>query len=222
MRRLIRTRDHLVTPATGDPITLAEAKLQCRLGSSTTEDAQMGIYMKMATQLLESLTGLQIMPAVWELWMDAFPMDGQIELPRAPLSSVVSIKYLDQDLVEQTFDSANYSTEIPAGPFPSRGRVLLLPTVSWPSTGMQQSAVKVQYRAGYVDESVSPAATNVPELVKGLLLMLVSHFYQHRAVTQQGRGEVIQQIPLGMELMIENMRTKSTWEPIGGYAGYSL
>ncbi len=207
----IKAKNSLITPATYQPITLDEVKAQCRLGSSTAEDSLLEIYIGKARGLFEDLTGRQIMPAVWELWLDKFPTDVRIELPKSPLISVVSVKYIDGDGTEQTLSDTLYTVDTPSGENPDRGSVTLLTSTStWPVTSEQSLAVTIQYEAGYVDTTVSPLAPKVPDVIKGFLLELVADSYQYRSVTNESAGTLVKVDP--DNTIIRNFKTRSSKE----------
>jgi uncharacterized phiE125 gp8 family phage protein len=213
MRRVaIRTRDSLITPATYEPITPAEVKLQTRLGNMTAEDALLDIYIAKARSFFEGITGRQLMPATWELWLDGFPMDTTIELPKSPLLDVVSVKYIDGDGTEQTLDDTLYTVTNPQGENPERGSISLLSSTStWPSASERAYAVKIRYEAGYVDTSVSPLSPNVPAIIKGFLLQLVGDSYEFRSLSTEIRASLLEIDP--DDSVIRHFKTAARIEP---------
>jgi hypothetical protein len=67
-------------------------------------------------------------------------------LPRPPLVSVTSLKYLDSDGTETTYDAANY---IVSG-VGREGRITLKSTATWPTVGDYPEPLRIRYVAGYV------------------------------------------------------------------------
>jgi len=169
----------LITAPAEEPVTLAEAKLHCRVDGSA-DDTLITALIAAARQQGEHRTGRAFVTQTWELALDAFP-ESEIELPIVPAASITSVKYLDGNEVEQTISSADYAID-------SYGlRHWLIPSygVSWPSTLDAANAVKVRYVAGY------GAASAVPEGIKAWILLAVGTLYQNReAVTQGQTGEV--------------------------------
>lgn len=120
----------------------------------------------------EAITGRAFITQTWEQVLDAFPpctphMGGDnsarmadaselsgIKLGRPPLQSVTSIKYIDENGVQQTLDSSLYTVDKDSEP----GWVFPAPGQSWPATKTIQNAVRVRYVAGYGDAAAVPAA----------------------------------------------------------------
>lgn len=79
-------------------------------------------------------------------------------LPMPPLVSVTSLKYLDSDGVEQTYDAANYIVSGVGG----RGRITLKSGSTWPTVGAYPEALRIRFVAGYV---------TVPEPIEQAILL---------------------------------------------------
>src|SRR5512139_2020471 len=97
----------LITAPTSEPVTLAEAKAQCRVDIST-DDVLIGNLITAAREYCELHDWRVYMPQTWELYLDDWPKTQNIEIPKPPLQSVTSFKYIDEDGVETTLDSGQY------------------------------------------------------------------------------------------------------------------
>lgn len=96
-----------------------------------------------------------------------FPVD----LPRAPLISVTSVKYYGTDDTEYTLSSDDYLVDTATDP----GRVVLDYGVVLPTTILREArAVVVQYVAGYGD------ADSVPAFIKDAIMMYCAWRYENR------------------------------------------
>jgi len=62
-----------------------------------------------------------------------------------------------------------------------------VPVGNWPSTFNGINSVRVVYRAGYVDASVSPNIGEVPEDIKQALLVYAISLYDERGVAVIGQ-----------------------------------
>ncbi|MCB9117972.1 MAG: DNA-packaging protein, partial [Caldilineaceae bacterium] len=104
-------------------------------------------------------------------YLDAWPADGIIELPRPPLASVTSITYTDEDGATQTLAANNYRVDTAREP----GRVVLAPGADWPSVALDSSnPITVRFVAGYAD------AGDVPGMAKAAILLQIGEIYANR------------------------------------------
>jgi len=159
----------LTTPASTYPVTLAEAKLHCRVDASD-DDALITVLITAATEMAEQATGRAIMPQTWELTLDAFP--DAFELTRIPVASVTSLKYWDTDGVQQTLGTMLYELST-ASDF-SAATVAPVYGGTWPATRDQANAVALRYVAGW------PDAATVPDSIKAWIKLQVGAMYEHR------------------------------------------
>lgn len=96
---------------------------------------------------------------------------GVIRMPCPPLISVVSVKYLDADGVEQALDPAEYRV--------NETSLMLRPGVNWPATGAFVDAVRVRFKAGYNgtsgagDDEMQTGA--IPERARQAIILSVQH-----------------------------------------------
>jgi uncharacterized phiE125 gp8 family phage protein len=102
-------------------------------------------------------------------------MEDFIELPYAPLQSVTSVTYYDTDETSATFSSDDYIVDTYSEP----GRVYLGYGKTWPSTTLRPvNGVVIQYVCGDGD-----AASNVDEIYKTAIKILLAELYENREMT---------------------------------------
>lgn len=165
----------LVTAPTSEPVDLAaDVKPHVRV-EHTADDALLTRLIPAARMRVEARTERQLLEATWELRLDAFPACGVIVLPRPPLVSVQSVKYVDLDGVVQTVSTDVYASDVPAGPACARGLVRLKYNQVWPSARAERGAVRVQFKAGY-----GTTGSSVPAPLISALLLYVGDMYVHR------------------------------------------
>lgn len=138
----------LLTPPTGEPLTLARVKNHLRVEQDFEDDDELiSSLITAARQHTEAVTSCLFLIQTWRLTLDRFPPCHDIEIRKRPVQQIVSIKYIDQDGVEQTVDPADYQVD-------SRGflcRIRPAYNESWPSARCQMNAVTITFTAGYGD-----------------------------------------------------------------------
>ena len=90
---------------------------------------------------------------------------------RSPLLSVTSIKYVDADGAEQTWDAADYKVDtvsVPARIFPAFDKV-------YPTTRVEANAVTIEFITGY-----GTNAQDVPEDLIHAMKLIISDRYENR------------------------------------------
>jgi uncharacterized phiE125 gp8 family phage protein len=166
-----------VTTPTVEPVSTTEAKLHLRLDLvSALEEGDLALKIAAARQKVERATGRQIMPARWQLKLDAFPVYEQpILIPLPPLRGIVSISYVDAGETK-VWDPSNYSVVVPLGEMAEPGLVFPIPGTCWPDSDDIPNAVTIEFDAGY-DGSVQPAP---PAGLKAAILLEVGALYENR------------------------------------------
>jgi len=175
----------VITPA-AQQIPTADLRAHCRI-DGTDEDALLAGYLAAAVGYAEHYTQRSIGEQTLELALDAFPACGAIDLPRGPVASIESIKYLDAAGVEQTLSDTQYSLD-DYGLVP---RVILVAD-AWPATDAVANAVKVRYEAG-----------SLPDAVKTALLLTVGHLFENREATAPDN---LAELPLGVDCMLDTVK----------------
>lgn len=192
----------LIVDATGEQITVAEARRHCNItpeGSPPThEDDPLleDILIPAVREWAEHYTGQIMAPKTYELAIDAFPDDGDIRLPVYPVRSVVSIKYIDDDENEITLNQTDYSLDDRSVP-----NWILRPVgTSWPTAKDAANAVKIQVVAGYSLPEDPPPVRILPRTFKMAMLMGVVHCYENRGI---GVKDALATMPLGAIAMLD-------------------
>lgn len=195
----------LLTPPTGEPISVDDVKANSRLDVIATDDGLIGGLIATARTHLENRCNRSFLTQTWKLTLDAFPgqqsigsalvdrpyslPDNAILLERGPVVSVSSIQYLDMSSTLQTMPSTDYalvfSDEI-ARITPVFGKI-------WPIVLPQIGAVVVTFIAGY------GVAAAVPAPLIQALKLLVGHFYDNREVIGSG-----QEMPFSVSALIDD------------------
>ena len=163
----------LITAPTTEPVSLADARRQCRI-DGTEHDATLAALITAARQHIEAVTRRALITQTWELRLDEWPED-ELELPHAPVQSITSIQYVDQNGALQTLSSSVYATELPAGDYAMPGEIRLAVNSTWPVILGDDGVVRIRYVAGYGAGAAVPKA-----LTSALLLLVQAWFDQSR------------------------------------------
>jgi uncharacterized phiE125 gp8 family phage protein len=185
----------LITPPTALALTEAQARAHSRIDPSLPAD-DLATKIAAAIAACEGFTGRQLVNATWELWLSSWydqaiyqpascgTSPGVIWLPKPPVASITSIKYLDGDGVEQTMNPSDYVLVAGAGPLAQRAGIFPAYGAAWPTNRLQAASIKIRFVAGYgVDSSYVPA-----ELTQGMLAWF-AELYERRE--EQTVGAVV-------------------------------
>jgi uncharacterized phiE125 gp8 family phage protein len=188
----------VVTGPVLEPVTLAEAKLWCRIDDDDTEqDAMVLLLIQAMREYAEQLTGRSFAQQTLELSLDAFP--DVIELPHSPVSSVTSITYIDGDGATQTLGGS--PTEFQEDLYSEPARLVPLTGESWPTTADVLNAVRVRYVTGYAN------VTAIPNQVRLWIQTRISTLFEHRE--QLIVGGQVQALPRDfVDGLLDGLRAK--------------
>lgn len=176
-----------------EPVTLAEAKLHCRVDGAEDDTLIVALIVS-ARQQAEQRTGRALITQQWEYTLDTFERvcidrricntgNDSIDLPNPKLVSVQTVTYLDADGVRQTLADTEYQVVTDE----LVGRILPVWGKNWPSCRVQPGSVAINYTCGYAD------AAGVPEGIKAWMKMAVSTQYAQREAIIT--GTIVAELP---------------------------
>lgn len=191
--------------AAAEPITTAEAKAHLRVDHSN-DDTYIDSLIIAATDYTEDVTSNSLIEKTYDYWLDAFPVDDDeiIKIPNPPLISITSIKYFDDDDVEQTWSSAEYVVDTDCA---WHGHVYPGRTYSWPTARDFRKSVHIEYVAGYESSTSPVTGDNVPMTLKQAMLILIAHWYENRE--QVIVGSTIANVPDAYDALIANSKVRA-------------
>lgn len=162
----------LVTGPAVEPISLSDAKKQCKADDFTDDDVLINSLIVAARQWAEGETHRALLQQTWRLTLDEFPADGDvIELPVPPLMAVTSITYVDANGDTQTLATSEYTVDVDA----FVGRVFLKYGKVWPVTRDERNAVTITFKSGY-----GTTAGTVPQAIRSAILLRIADLYENR------------------------------------------
>jgi uncharacterized phiE125 gp8 family phage protein len=186
--------DRLVTAPTDEPVTVATLKEHLRIVTSD-EDTVLAQYLAAARLYVEDMTGRAIVTQTRETVLDAWPDSetADIMFGRAPLASIVSVTYLDEDFATQTVDSGDYYADTVS----ERPTVVFKDSFDWPTVATSTGAIRIRYTAGVAQDSV-------PKHVAQAVLFLASHWYTNREPVNI--GNIVNPLPYALDALITSLR----------------
>ncbi len=192
----------LITPPATDPVTLDEAKTHLRI-AGTDDDTKVSLCIKQATQAAERFLGRALIDQTWELYLDGFPSDGDVKIPKPPLIQVQSVAYYDAGGILTLVDPASYYVDTVSEP----GWLVRAGGFVWPVTLDAINSVVIRFRAGYLTAD-SPPIANVPDDIREAVLLILGTFFEHRemqAVNASGSTSATL-LPWGVEQILRQHR----------------
>lgn len=155
-----------VEPAV-EPITLAEAKAHLRIAHDSEDDLLSGL-IRAARQEVEQATGSALIEQSWRLVLDAWPEGNVVQLKRSPVRQVLSVTVFDADGAASVLAPQDYQLDAMSSP----ARLYLR---SRPEPGLLLNGIEIDFSVGHGE-----AGTDVPDLLKRAVLILVAHWYEFR------------------------------------------
>jgi uncharacterized phiE125 gp8 family phage protein len=185
-----------VLPIGGGPIDIARAKAHVKVDwADPDNDTLIAAYLRASVAAVERRVGRPLAPQAFTEWAPRFPwcLGERLTLARDPVTTIVSVIYVDSDGAEQALDPAGYRS-IEGEPWS-----LIAPiNGSFPQTEERPDAVRVRYIAGY------EAGQCPPDLQAAVLLML-GHLYLNREAVAVG-ANVVTELPLAVQALCDPFR----------------
>lgn len=160
---LIRT----VAPA-AEPVTLVEVKAHLRI-SHTSEDELLNGLVRAAREDVERATGLALIDQAWRLVLDSWPSQSCAPIPRHPVREILSVTVFGTDGAGTPVDPSDYQVD-------TLSRPARLHIHKRPEMLRVLNGIEIDFSAGFGE-----AGTDVPDLLKRAMLLLVAHWYEFRA-----------------------------------------
>jgi uncharacterized phiE125 gp8 family phage protein len=155
------TESHDTYDVTIEPVTeimeLLDFKQRLRV-LSTDFDCELEDLLKQGRVELENRTARRYVSQTVALYKDGFPPGDTIEIREAPIQSVTSVQYYDEDVALQTLSASAYVADLTGEP----PRIILLENQQWEDTEPNYPrSVIVTYVAGYGDQYDVPVAARL-------------------------------------------------------------
>jgi uncharacterized phiE125 gp8 family phage protein len=177
-----------IVQAASDPVSVAEARLQCRLtdDDTTVEDGLIATWIAAATEHAQAFTNRSFVTQGWRVTMAGFP--SCIELERGIVQRIDSLNYRDMAGVPHTVawedpvDGIQRSSDGTLIADLTEEVAMIVPAFGcvWPIAIPEPGAVAVSYTAGYGEVG------DVPQGLKSWILLRVARMYVKREEPEAG------------------------------------
>lgn len=181
----------LNTAATGEPVTLDEAKAAARIFGTQDDDYVTGVLIPTARETVETDTRRQLMKATWDVKVPCWWGLEILELPRPPLLSL-TVLYQDEDNAQQTLATSVYGVHLtaPDSPF---GGIYLKTGQSWPALYGDPNALEVTIRCvcGYSSSSdLAAQRAAVAPTARQAVLFVIADLNENREIGGVGAARI--------------------------------
>lgn len=161
-----------VEPAV-EPVTLNEAKAHLRV-SHGSEDELIASLIRAARDEVEKATGVALIDQSWRLTLDQWPRNAVATIARHPVKEILSVTVFGADGEGSLIDPGTYSLD-------SLSRPARLHFEDTPAPVRVLNGIEIDFSAGFGE-----AGTDVPDILKRAILLLVAHWYEFRGVYDAG------------------------------------
>ncbi len=176
-----------------EPVTVADAKAHMRI-DGTVEDVLIASLIVTSRLHVESALDLALINQSWTLILDRWPAGPEVEIPLAPLLAVIAVKVKNSAGVSSAVPPTSYLVDLASKP----------PRIVWnnaarPDPGVPAGGIEIEFTAGF-----GASAATVPAPLKHAVLMLTSHWYEHRDANEIGSSAA--RIPDAVSDLIQPFR----------------
>lgn len=182
----------LATPPIGLAVTLADAKLHCRVDHADEDGVITDLIYDAADWVEKNVDGhRQLLTATFDVdakgwWCQT------LCLPRPPLRSVAWVKYYATDGTLTTLATSYYAVRTP---WRQPGAIDRAPNQMFPPVQCDKPfPVTVRFSAGY------GAAADIPRTLRRAILLLVGHWYANREAV----GSVGKEVELALNSCLDS------------------
>jgi len=174
----------LITDAVQEPVTYQQVLEHLRINSYDSEideasTAYIETLIRAVRDYTEAFLDRALITQTWKYYLDAFPSENYIEMPKPPLQSISSITIITDAGVTAPTDSIYYLVDTVS----SRGRLILTTASSWPTCLLcPKNPIAIQFVCGYGDDP-----SDVPMQIIQAILIQVAELYENREPVIQGQ-----------------------------------
>lgn len=182
-----------VTPSSTPILTLADAKLQCRVDDDR-EDLWFGDAITAVARYLETHWSFSPLTRTLAATFRRWPPDDSFHLPLGPVQSVTSITYTDSANTAVVWHQAG-SEKMYLG---TSDTLRMIPGIAAPSAGLRDhDAIRIVYTAGY---------SSPPAPVLHAARMILAHWWVNREAAALSPGVTLVEVPFAVASILDKER----------------
>lgn len=187
----------VVLPPAVEPVSLEEAKAQCRVTHSA-EDRLFELYIAAARHHAENYTKRAFITRTLRLSLNAFPCDASrpIHLPYPPAVSVESIEYVAANGATEQLTDFHLEDD------PDGSAIYPAYLGSWPWARDHRGSLRITWKAGYGDDPFY-----VPEDIRLGVLFWIGHYAANRSDVVT--GTMVTRMPDAARAHLDPYRVRS-------------
>ena len=182
-----------LTPPTGEPLTLAEAKVHLRIDHSA-EDALVTDLIRCVREYLERETGLALLTRRFRLYLDDWPCSRAILISKGPVQVIEAVTVYAEDGTPEDVDASGFVLDGQARP-----ARLILPFR--PPPGRPINGIEIDFSAGF-----GLTGAEVPDMLKRAMLLHAALLYEFRGAVALDNQPAA--VPAGYERLIAPFRRR--------------
>lgn len=174
-----------------EPVTPAEVEAHLRLEAGRDRDLLAGLIAA-AREEVERRTGQALIDQCWRLALDCWPHSGPVLLRRTPVREILAVTVYGRDGGAALLDRDSYATDLAAEP-------ARLYFGDPPRPGIAVNGIEIDFRCGHGE-----SGTEVPDLLKRAMLLLIAHWHEFRGAF--GPGDQPVSYPPGFDRLVASFR----------------
>lgn len=159
-----------------EPVSLAEAKAHLRL-ETNDDDTLLQSLITTSRLHIEAALGLALITQSWSWMFDHWPRGERVVLPLRPVQAVTHVRVWRQDGTSQTLPADNFILDGQGNP----ARLLPVSPAALAEPGQPGNGIEIGFTAGF-----GASASDVPATIRHALLLLITHWYEHREPVEIG------------------------------------
>ena len=159
-----------------EPVSLAEAKAHLRL-ETNDDDTLLQSLITTSRLHIEAALGLALITQSWSWMFDHWPRGERVVLPLRPVQAVTHVRVWRQDGTSQTLPADNFILDGQGNP----ARLLPVAPAALVEPGQPGNGIEIGFTAGF-----GASARDVPATIRHALLLLITHWYEHREPVEIG------------------------------------